>query len=440
MEIYTANWLILFPLAFSLFVGMRLSCGSVDDGRRSWTLMAVQALMVNSFVIAGLAFGVTGNWASLTWLFCVAVFAFVFFFKRRRLQRNALYEMCMQVSELQQQQRFMGYLVEENDGWLRRKAGRIQRDLAIGKDWISALETRGIAVGIFERIHLRLFGMYGTSAQATRGDAPNSGTRVSVSPLQIEAEAERMFGRLMMFAWGILVFPIVALVMTFIVPTFKVMFEEFGLSLPKVTQWMIAVADFSANPLVNLLLIGIPALLTACVMIGILAWIFPTVLRLRMFRWLSGDYLKTAGFYTLSKVLSRESEMVTAFQRTAEVLPLPSLSDGYRRAAVGIESGQSVSNALRSSGLLDQRELAVFDKSQEIAGPEDATVDSMSLAQEPVWGLQQYSVYRIERMLNRYSKLVQFAVFALTIFFGVVVAVVAVGLIGALVTMISSLA
>lgn len=440
MEIYTSNWLILFPLAFSLFVGMRLSCGSVDDGRRSWTLMAVRALMVNCFVIAALAFGVTGHFVSIAWLVCIGVFAFIFFCKRRRLQRNALYEMCTQVSELPHQQLFVTYLIEENDGWLRRKAGRIQRDLAMGHDWIRSLEVRGIAVGVFERIHLRLRGMYGGSAKGLQQTDPASTNDLSVSPLHIEAEAERMFGRLMMFSWGIFIFPIVAFVMAFIVPTFKEMFEEFGLSLPKVTLLMISLADFSADPFVSLLFMGIPVLLTACVMVGVLAWIFPTVLRLPMFRWLSGDYMKTAGFYALSTVLSRESDLVTAFQRTSEVLPLPNLSDDYLRAANGIEQGQSVPDALYSAGLLSRKELSVFDRSQRSADGKDASVEHMSLAQEPVWGLQQYSVYRIERMLNRYSKLVQFAVFGMTLFFGAIVAIVAIGLIGALVSMISSLA
>ncbi|MFN3192410.1 MAG: hypothetical protein ACE361_18000 [Aureliella sp.] len=451
MQIFTANWLILFPIAFTLFLAMRLSCGSIDDRGSSWTFMTMRAIVINLFIVGLFALGVRGHYFSLVWVLILGIFAFIFFWKRRRLERSALFHMSLGARSLGEQQHLANYVVQENTGWLRRKARGLTRDLAIGKPWFNALESRGIAVGVYEKVTMRLKAFYGERKQTS--ESPS----LSISPLQIESDAERLFGRLFLFSWAILVFPVIAFIGAFILPTIKAMFDEFSIALPRASRALVSFADFFNGSAFFFLVSGFPVLIAIAVLLGSAIWLFPAMLQLPMFRWLSGDYYKNAGFFALSEILEWEPDLTLACRRTADVIPISYLSNAYLKAASSLESGESIESSFKSAKLLSERELKVLadptamqSKSLPNSDPanQSSPVAMSSLSptgvansiSDPIWGLRQLASYRIEKMLNRYSMMVQIIVFVLTLFFGVIVAFVAIGLIAALTSLVSSLA
>ncbi|MEM8734498.1 MAG: hypothetical protein AAGG44_09770 [Planctomycetota bacterium] len=447
MEIFTANWLILFPVAFTLFLAMRLSCGRIDDLGFSWTFMTIRAITINLFMVGLFALGLRGHIFSLVWLLVLAVFGFIFFWKRRRLERSALFQMSLNAKTLAEQQYLARYVTEENSGWLRRRARALTRDLGIGKPWFNALESRGVAVGVYEKVTMRLKAFYGDRSRNT--ESPS----LSVSPVQIEADSERLFGRLFLFSWTILIFPIIAFMGAFILPTLKAMFNEFEIGLPRVSRAMISLADFFNGSAFVFLVSSIPVLISIAFLIGSVVWLFPAILQLSMFQWLSGDYYKNAGFFALSEVLEWESDLVHACRRTAEVVPISYLSRAYLKAADNLESGESIEASFRSAKLLSQRELRLLADptamqllsndsaaSQDSAAVARSTMPASEQIHDPIWSLRQLASYRIERMLLRYSTIVQIAVFILTMLFGVIVALIAIGLIAAMASLVTSLA
>jgi type II secretory pathway component PulF len=97
----------------------------------------------------------------------------------------------------------------------------------------------------------------------------------------------------------------------------------------------------------------------------------------------------------------------------------------YQAAAILMEQGASPATAFQESQLLSKRELKAF---------------GVSLASgDPAWGLRELASWKTERMLNRYSVIVQILVVLITLLMAVIVGLVAVGIMGALATLIDSL-
>ena len=421
MELYTSNWMILFPIAFSLFVAMRLSLGSLDEGKSSWMLLAVRSLIVNCFFFSMLALGVRGHFLSIAWLVMIGVFAIVFWWKRKRLERNAVLLTAMKAKTLPQQQTLAGYFVDENVGWVRRKGRALRRDLATGVPWGTALEVRGVASGVYEKLELRLRAMYGKSDDASSSSL--------MEPLEIESETERLLGRLMIFSWVVFVFPVVAVIMLYIVPTFEEIFEEFSIELPPITSFMISVADFSVNSGIAFLFALIPLALIAFLGVAGLIWLFPATLQLPLFRWLAKDYYLNSGFTALGCIAEREKDLVQALRKTANVVPVPHISRKFWNAGEQIQSGKETVKAFKQSGLLNGREAEALG----------FHLNSGSAQSEIAWGLKQLAEWRIERMLTNYSMMVQIAVVVLTLFFSCLVGLVGMGVIAALAQLVLSL-
>ena len=422
MIAYASNWLILFPVAFSLFVAMRLSQGSVDQGRSSWMLMAVRGVVVLMFWFAVLAVGLRGHWISLAWGLILAAFAFVFFWKRRRLERNAMFLTALTAETLPQQQRLAGYFADENAGWVKRKARGLSRDLAIGVPWGRSLEARGVAQGVYEKLALRLQSLFG--GQVLGLSRPTN----SLSPIQIEAEAERLLGRLMIFTWTILVAPLVVLIMMFILPTIEQMFMEFGLQLPVPTQMLVDLGDFSMSSGTAQLISALPLLLLAFGFLGVLIWLFPTMLQLPLLRWICADYYRNLGFTALAWVLQRNQELVSACQQTATLVPVNYISRKYQRASERLAQGEDLPTAFQNAGLLRQQEASLLRNAAAVS------------IEDPSWSMQQLAAYRVDRMLLRYSMIVQLLVVAITVVLAAIIGLVVLGIMLSLIVMISSLA
>lgn len=411
---------------------MRLSQGMADESRGSWMITAMRSLVLLMFWFSLLSLGLRGHWIGIIWLGLLAGFGFVFYWKRRKLERGAIFLSSLSAENLGQQQSLAGHFVEENVGWVRRKAQALRRDLAVGIPWERALENRGIARGAYEKLALRLQKTYGRQPES-EGDLVHL-----LSPMRIEAEAERMLGRLMLFSWTVIVGPILLFIGAFIMPTFKVMFEEFGLMLPAPTRFLFSVADFSWQYGIAQLFGVLPMLFIVLVLFCLLLWLFPVVLQQPGFRWLCPDYYQNLGFSALAKAIQHEKDLVAACQQTAALVPVTHISRKYHLAADYLRRGEHYLSAFRHAGLLHPREMRIFESSGfgDSPGRKVAGNNSQDLA----WTLQQLASWRIERMLNRYSIVVQLLVVLITIGLAIVVGLIAIGVMLALISMIASLA
>ena len=132
MIAYPSNWLILFPLAFSLYVGLRLSIGAIDFGRSTFGIVLIRLLIAIFFGLAFLAIGLRPNPISLVWIFLLAVFLVVISWTSRRLDRSAMFLSALNAKDLGQKQVIFGHFQKENVGWVRRRALAVSRDLATG--------------------------------------------------------------------------------------------------------------------------------------------------------------------------------------------------------------------------------------------------------------------------------------------------------------------
>lgn len=423
MFFYFSNWILFFPLAFCLFVAMRLSQGSVDQGKASWMVQTVRCFIALLMTFALLSIGFRPSPVTVVWLMLLAIFGFVIYWKSRRLERSAMLLTAMSAESFAQQQMLAAMFYDENRGWLRRKGNALRRDLAAGVAWNRALEMRGVAVGVYERIALRLQSAYGRREEQVQ--LPGENIAGPESPLRIEAEAERLLGRLLMFSWAIMIPLVVSLIMTFIVPTFKEMFEEFGLDLPRSTQMMVRLADGSVQYGIAHMLSLLPIAMVAIAITCFTVWLFPSLMQIGPLRWFTGEYYQAAGFAAFASVASKESNLLAACRATAELVPVPYIARRYHAAAMLMEGGASPADAFVKSRLLAKADLAAYGHGLD--------------ERDPSWGLRQLASWKLERMLNRYSILVQIFVVLVTLAFAVVVGLVAIGLIDALAAMVNAL-
>ena len=422
MFFQTSNCLILVPIALSLFVAVRLSLGSVDDAKRSWMLNAVQGSIVLMLLIGVFALGVRAHRTAVAWPVLLAIAGFIVLWKRRRLERDAMLQMALQADGLEKQQALATYLAEHNVGWLRRRARELQEDLAAGVSWFMALEMRGVAQGVFERLALRMQHLFGK--QKEEKTAPSH----ALSPMHVEMEAERLFGRMMVLFWFVKVGPVLGLMAWFILPTFVEMFDEFGIEMTRSMQLLVWLSDLLASYFgVAIFLFVWWILMFSGIALAI--WLFPAVLQMPVFRWLTGRYYYGAGFVALSRALMEEKKLPEAFDCCGRLVPVGFVAAKFRQTAERLRSGEELAAALQRSGAVPKREMELFT----------GNVVGVDLARDPVWGLRQLAAWKVERMLALYSLVVQFCVFLVTILTGLAIGFFGLAVISSLAELILAL-
>ncbi len=425
---FSSNWLIFFPLAFSLFVAVRLAEGSADLGRRSTGMVMTRSLIGLMFAFSLLSIGLRANLLGLTWLFLLAGFGFIITLKNRRLERSALLLTAMSTEKPTLQFTVAEAFWTENRGWLHRKSAALRRSLSTGITWWSALEQQGISRSVYETLSVRLAANYPLSAVSgddPQGNVARSSTEV-VTPLQVEVEAERLLGRLIVLSWAVFVIPVVAGILVFVLPTFTVIFQEMGAPLPPAMRAARMVADsLTHSGIVTLLYITMFVLFTGA-LIACLIWMFPWLLRLAPLRWLCHDYYRNLGFMAFSYALKAEPDLIRACQATSRLVVVENIARRYQRAAQLLAGGMSPQRAFVGARLLSLRESQAFELIFD--------------QRDPASHLRQLSAWKMAKMLNRYSNLVQLAVVLFTLFLALVVGGLAVAMFQALATLITSLA
>ncbi len=437
LSVLTSNWFLFFPLAVTLFVALRLAEGSRDSGQRSLSLNFVRLLILSLFVFAFLGVGLRSNPLGLIWLFLCSCLVTVLFRKHRRLERSAVLLTALQALDASQQMTVSESFWSENRGWIRRTAGGLRSDLLLGNSWHQSLEKRKVARGVYEKLALRLAATYGPQTQAA--DAASLSNDVQVSkqatrpppdldmrtPFMVEAEAERLMSRLLLFVWVLTGMAPLSVLLVYVLPTIFQMLEEFGQTVPPVMQILRSISDGSSMSTWGWLAVAM-TIGFALFLLGVLVlWLFPQWLQRFPLRWLCNDYYQNVGFLALAHAIEYEPDLIAACRATTRLVPLKSVARLYELAAHGLTAGYRPHAAFRNAGLLGNREAETCQLGLD--------------GREPAWCLQQLASWKLQRMLRRYSLLVQLLVVLFTLLLACVVGLVAIALFQTLAQMVWAL-
>lgn len=410
----TSNWFIFFPLAFSLFVALRLAEGSADLGGRSFGISFLRLIIATLFTFAILAIGLRGNPLGMVWLFLAGFVAFILFWKHQRLERSSLLLTALQADDEAKQFSVCDSFWFENRGWLRRVSKVLRRDLGQGKSWWQALEERGAARGVYERLAVRLAAAYGQPTPKTAALVSRHGSGELLKPLEIEAEVERLLGRLSIFAWVVVFLPLAVLAANIIFPSFQSLFFSFGRPLPSLVSTIIEVSYSAANFGWGAVLYVLPLGLLAIILLAAIVWFFPQLLATWPLRWLCRDYHRTAGLTAFAYALEHEPDLLSACQATSRLIALPHESTTYALAAHYLRAGQTPRDAFLHAHLINRREFQALGSGFD--------------QRDPRWSLQQLANWKMQRMLRRYWIFVQWVAVAITLILAAIVGTLAVAM------------
>lgn len=411
MIAFLSNWLLLYPIAFSLFVAMQLSEATADGRKVSIGVQALRSTIFVLFMFALIAVGCRTSFLSVVWAVMFGVMAIVLIIKQSRLNRAAVTMTILGCRDLPQIHRAAAFFAEEHGGFLGRRLRKFQYQLGNGIPWSRALEIAGFSKGSYERLATRLAARFGPSANTSRD---------LNAPIRIEIEMERLLSRLSLLVWILFFGPIFALYQMVVVPTLLRMMQEFESEVPSA---LVAMSSFESFGW----LFGFLAFF-AIVFFGfaLLLWMFPWLTSKMPFRLFCGAYYRCLGFVALSRVSEHTADLTDACRQTAEIVPLRHIAVQFRTAVACLERGQSPADSFSTARLVRGSRLGDFS----------SILDTTGVA----WATSQLATVEVERMLYRYSLVIQFLVVTFTLIFAVLVGLIAVGMLQALSSMILSLA
>ena len=410
MVAFLSNWLLLYPIAFSLFVAMQLSEATADGRRVSVGVQVLRSTIFVLFAFALLAVGCRTSFLSFVWTVLFGGMAVVLLIKQSKLNRAAVTMTVLGCRDLPQIHRAAAYFAAEHGGFLGRQLHRFRQLLGQGVRWSTAIEEAGFCRGSYERLAARL---------ATRfGPLPKTSQDLN-APVRIEMEMERLLSRLSMLVWIIFFGPIFVLYQAVVVPTLLRMLQEFDVEVPPALD---AIRSFRST---GMLLGGLA--LCALVLFGcaLLLWIIPRLTSQLPFRWFCGPYYRCLGFVALARISEHTADLTDACRETAELVPTQHIATQFRTAVTCLERGQSPADAFATAKLVRVNRLGDFT----------SILDTTGVA----WATRQLATVEVEQMLYRYSMVIQFLVVLFTLAFAVLVGMVALGMFQALSSMIQSL-
>jgi len=411
MVAFLSNWLLLYPVAFSLYVAMQLSEATSDGRKVSVGVQVVRSTIFVLFMFALLAIGCRTSFLSFVWAVLFGIMGIVLLIKQSKLNRAAVTMTVLGCRDVPQVHRVAAFFAEEHGGLLGRKLRQLRLQLGRGTPWSHALEVTGFCNGSYERLATRLAARFGPS--------PSSSEDLN-APIRVEIEMERLLSRLSMLVWILFFGPIFALYQAVVVPTLFRMLQEFDVVTPPALD---AIRSFN-----SLGWLFSCAALFAIFFFGcaLLLWMVPRLTSQMPFRLFCGAYYRCLGFVALSRVSEHTVDLTEACRQTAEIVPVKHIAAQFRTAVTCLERGQSPANAFAAARLVRGNRLGDFS----------SILDTTGVA----WATNQLATVEVERMLYRYSLVIQFLVVVFTLIFAVLVGLVAVGMFQALASMIQSLA
>jgi type II secretory pathway component PulF len=418
MSYFSANLAILFPLAASLYIGMRLSDGQVDNKGGGWARALVYTLVaiLVSFALAGILIRISP--LSLIWIFVLSFLCVFTWIKSRAINRSFLLHSLMSADSDIIRERMAADFIELNGPLIANRVSIFQDKLAKGKSWALAIEQSKIARSTSEIFACRCVDRFGLQSESKISPA--------LDPLRIQAETEKLLGRLMVMPWAIFGFAtVVPLMMWLVIPTFKAMFDEFGLTLPRAMLSFIAMSDFTVNSPLSALLILLQIVLLFIGFLTIWFWMFPRQMIRYPFCLIAAPYFRAMGLVSMAMSVRKETTFSAACDVAGEVIPVPFMSRRLQFASRYHAQGLLPDVALSKAGLLRPIEAELLK-------------DSMQSKSFP-WAIEQIAINATESMLRFYSIAIQLLIVFFVCFFSFFVGWLAVGVIGVLAKMITSL-
>ncbi len=411
MIAFLSNWLLFYPIAFSLFVAMQLSEATADGRKVSVGVQVLRSTIFVLFMFALFAVGCRTSFLSTAWTLMFGILAVVLLIKQAKLNRAAVTMTVLGCRDLPQVHRAAAFFGEEHGGFLGKKLRQFRLQLERGAPWSHALEIAGFCKGSYERLATRLAARFGPSSNTTQD---------LNAPIRVEIEMERLLSRLSMLVWILFFGPIFAMYQIVVVPTLFQMLREFDVAIPPALEAIGGLNSFSWL-FALLTLFAIAVFICAATL-----WLFPRLTSQLPFRLFCGAYYRCLGFVALSRVSEHTADLTDACRQTAEIVPVTHIATQFHTAVTCLERGQSPADAFSIARLVRGDQLGDFS----------SILDTSGIA----WATHQLASVEVERMLSRYSLVIQFLVVVFTLIFAMLVGLVAVGMFQALSSMIQALA
>jgi hypothetical protein len=407
MPLFFANWNILFPIACSLFIGLRLAEARSGVRASGWLWDGLHAVVYCMMAMAFAGVIIRVSPMSVVWIVALICVAILMLLKSRMMGRMVLFSSLTFTDSPTLSLQIAQNFSRLNRGWLRHRAKFYADGLARGMNSHGSMMAAGIAKTPFEILLSGLINVYGRNMPQQLPTA--------IQPLRIQEEFERMMGRMFVIPWLLLGLPLVLLIRWLVWPIFPEIYAEFQLPL--------------GGPTGNLLLSAHPVLLTtvgslvaffwvgtmAIFLFGYLGQIFPTLLLRAPVRWLFAPYHRSLCLVALAVTSRAETQIGRACEVSSQVVPLAVWSHRFLQVGKNLDEGASLGDSLRMAQLLTPGESQMLS----------SAVHSNSLC----WFLQELAVAETEKMLRRYGILVQLVVVIAVVSFAVLYGWVVLGLV-----------
>ncbi len=390
---YTANLVVLFPLAVSLFVAMRLGEGMIGGSRTGWVrsiAYIVIGLMI-TLSIAGvlIRIGVFG----LIWLAGLSIVIVIIGIRSRALGRSAMYHSLATVDADRNYALMAQDFITHNAGSVRRRAKRFLRSLDQLGDWSAAMESSRIAQSPSEKLSCRAKKRYGDNLEQV--------SLPLVRASQVQQEAERLLARMYPIPVAVLGFVVLGLIMWRIIPKLAEILEEFNIELPMAISKVINISEtiFSSHWWFFFAMALLA--LAAASAFNVIAWIFPLLAQRYPLRLLTKPYYRSLGLLSLSIAMKRQPEVRSACQSAASLMSVSFISDKLQQAGKLIELGQPPASALLGASMISRQQAALLQSAES--------------AQNLPWAIEQIANTTVERTLRFYAISSQILVVALVL-------------------------
>jgi hypothetical protein len=196
-------------------------------------------------------------------------------------------------------------------------------------------------------------------------------------------------GQFAYFVTFLLMINLVSFIYLFIVPTFLVMFDEFGISPNPGLMFLTRMTGYGG--LIGLLLVLVPLLL---LVLFLICYLFPNKWLLRVTPWF-GHWMKSRGKYTglgdLSAALRSGRSLVDSLKELESKTRSRWVRSRARESHRLSVSGQSTADALRHGGLINASEsrwILAAERTNDIAESLDAIADSARRRFELLWRIR----------------------------------------------------
>ena len=407
---YFSNWLLLYPLAFTLFVGLQISQAAVDGRRLTVSVQLLRSAVFIMFLFAFLAIGFRSSVFSVIGIAILAVISTMLLIKQSRLNRSAVGMTALACRNEQQVRMTVESFYSDHRGLLGRRLRQVRFNLARGVPWVRAFEASGILRGNYEKLAGRLVERFGR-LQSTAADLN--------APLRVENELERLLSRTSLVIWVILFVPVFMFFRFAIFRVLSRMLAEFEIAMPSSLELL-----HTSGSLIWITDLACGVMLLFC-MGAAMVWLFPSLSTKFPVRWLSEPYFRSLGFVALARAAEQTDDLVVACRHASELVPVNFIAKRFATACDLLNQGRSPDSAFAtaklSRGMLLEQFVSIMDTS--------------GIA----WATNKLASTEVERMLNRYSMVMQTFVVGFTLYFAALIGLNAYGMFETLTALIFAL-